>query len=376
MDKKLVPSPSTDESKAFYYKMKSDYYRYLAEFATGETKSKAGEDACVAHAKATEIAEKNLVVTHPVRLAMAPSSSKFQSEVLQNPDDVADGMHFGKNDLDDVSVVAQRQIPMVQSTRALQCIDKMVDNQVMQVPQVAEQDTEVPKTSSRDRTSQRSVEQIIETPAISLLGKIVEMPVQTKEKTRQITNPQVQHVVKTVEAEMPNIIKETVQRKWPVINEKINQVTKHLEVPQVQVSEKAVEIPQFHIVGQIDEIPEIWTDVDTQQSSSSQPEFLQLFRKSRKGRPRSNTRAQDNTAVLEETQRLFVEATGKDEASMRQQLVSKRSVELLRDREFWRARVEKKQRFQAKKKEAWEFFRRVPSFKPKSKRNSKNSGGG
>ena len=31
MDKKLVPSPSTDESKAFYYKMNSDYHRYLAE---------------------------------------------------------------------------------------------------------------------------------------------------------------------------------------------------------------------------------------------------------------------------------------------------------------------------------------------------------
>ena len=51
---------------------------------------------------------------------------------------------------------------------------------------------------------------------------------------------------------------------------------------------------------------------------------------------------------------------------MRQQLVSKRSVELMRDREFWRTRVVEKQRFQAKKKEAWELFRRVPSFKPKS----------
>ena len=56
---------------------------------------------------------------------------------------------------------------------------------------------------------------------------------------------------------------------------------------------------------------------------------------------------------------------GKDEASTRQQLVNKRPVELLRDREFWRTREEEKQRFQAKK-EAWEFFRRVPSFKPKS----------
>ena len=87
--------------------------------------------------------------------------------------------------------------------------------------------------------------------------------------------------------------------------------------------------------------------------------------KSRKGQPRSNTRAQDNTAVLEERLRLFVEATGKDEPLMRQKLVNKRTVELLRDREFWRTRVEEKQRFQAKKKEAWEFFRRMPSFKPK-----------
>ena len=46
--------------------------------------------------------------------------------------------------------------------------------------------------------------------------------------------------------------------------------------------------------------------------------------------------------MLEETLRLFVEAIGKDEASMRQQLVSKRSAELLRDREFWRTRVEEK----------------------------------
>ena len=79
-----------------------------------------------------------------------------------------------------------------------------------------------------------------------------------------------------------------------------------------------------------------------------------------------NTRAHDNAAVLVETLRLFVEATGKDEALMRQQLVNERPVELLRDRELWKTRVEEKQRFQAKKKEAWEFFRRVPSFKPKN----------
>ena len=74
MDKNLIPSPGTDESKVFYFKMKGDYYRYLAESATGDAKSKAGEDACVACAEATKIAEKDLVVTHPVRLAMALNS--------------------------------------------------------------------------------------------------------------------------------------------------------------------------------------------------------------------------------------------------------------------------------------------------------------
>ena len=75
------------ETKAFHYKMKGDCYRYLAELATGEAKSKACEYACFAYAEATKIAEKDLVVTHPVRLAMALNSSVFLHEVLQNPDE-------------------------------------------------------------------------------------------------------------------------------------------------------------------------------------------------------------------------------------------------------------------------------------------------
>ena len=75
------------------------------------------------------------------------------------------------------------------------------------------------------------VEQTIEIPAISLAVKIVEVPVvQTQGKTQQVVNTHVQHVVNAVEAEMPKIIKETLQRKRPIINEKINQETKHIEL--------------------------------------------------------------------------------------------------------------------------------------------------
>ena len=124
-----------------------------------------------------------------------------------------------------------------------QTVEQIVDTPV---PQVVEELAEISKVFSLDGVQQRSVEQIIETPAISLAGKIVEMPVQTQEKTRQVTNPQVQHVVNAVEAETPKVIQETVQKKWPVINEKINQMTKHPKVPQMQVVEKTVEGPKLH----------------------------------------------------------------------------------------------------------------------------------
>lgn len=39
MDKYLIPKASNPESKVFYLKMKGDYYRYLAEVATGETRN-------------------------------------------------------------------------------------------------------------------------------------------------------------------------------------------------------------------------------------------------------------------------------------------------------------------------------------------------
>ena len=52
----------------------------------------------------------------------------------------------------------------------------------------------------------------------------------------------VQHVVNTVEVEEPKLIKETVQRKKPIVQEKINQVTKHIDVPKRKKNENNAEI--------------------------------------------------------------------------------------------------------------------------------------
>ena len=112
------------------------------------------------------------------------------------------------------------------------------------VPQVVEELAESFKVFSQDRIQQRAVEQTIEIPAVSLDEKIIQVPViQTPERTQQVVNTSVQHIVNTVEVEKPKIIDETVQK--PTIQEKINQVTKHVKVPQVQVSEKTVEISQL-----------------------------------------------------------------------------------------------------------------------------------
>merc|ERR1711965_6831 len=87
LDDKLIPKASGGESKVFYQKMKADYYRYIAEYKDGDDKKAAAESARQAYAAAQEVAEKDLAVTHPIRLGLALNYSVFQYEVLSNPDE-------------------------------------------------------------------------------------------------------------------------------------------------------------------------------------------------------------------------------------------------------------------------------------------------
>ena len=93
---------------------------------------------------------------------------------------------------------------------------------------MAEQLVEQLKTVSVDRIQERTVEQTIEAPDITLAEKIVEGPVTQKQ---QVVNTSDQHVVDTGEVEKH------------IIHEKINQVTRHVEIPLLQIVKKTVEIP-------------------------------------------------------------------------------------------------------------------------------------
>ena len=81
IDTNLVPMSTAGESKVFYFKMKGDYFRYIAECTEGEGKTGAANSAHGAYNQAMEVATTDLVVTHPIRLGLALNFSVFHYEV-------------------------------------------------------------------------------------------------------------------------------------------------------------------------------------------------------------------------------------------------------------------------------------------------------
>lgn len=98
LDKYLIPTASTGESKVFYYKMKGDYHRYLAEFSQDEARVEAAESSLQAYTTATEIATTELPPTHPIRLGLALNFSVFYYEIQNSPDKAC---HLAKQAFDD-----------------------------------------------------------------------------------------------------------------------------------------------------------------------------------------------------------------------------------------------------------------------------------
>ncbi|KXH63766.1 14-3-3 family protein [Colletotrichum orchidophilum] len=98
LDDSLIPNAQTGESKVFYHKMKGDYHRYLAEFASGEKRKGAATAAHDAYKSATDVAQTELTPTHPIRLGLALNFSVFYYEILNSPDRAC---HLAKQAFDD-----------------------------------------------------------------------------------------------------------------------------------------------------------------------------------------------------------------------------------------------------------------------------------
>ena len=82
----LIPNSQDGEGKVFFYKMKADYYRYMAEYSTGDKKNQSAQKAKQAYDDANTVAKETLSPTHPCKLGLSLNQSVFFYEIMQNPE--------------------------------------------------------------------------------------------------------------------------------------------------------------------------------------------------------------------------------------------------------------------------------------------------
>jgi 14-3-3 protein epsilon len=98
IDDSLIPNSSAEEGKVFYYKMKGDYFRYLAEFQSEPQRKETSDSALDAYKSASGIANSELAPTHPIRLGLALNFSVFYYEIMNSPQKAC---HLAKQAFDD-----------------------------------------------------------------------------------------------------------------------------------------------------------------------------------------------------------------------------------------------------------------------------------
>lgn len=98
LEEHLIPTAQDGEARVFYYKMKGDYHRYVAEYATGDARKDAAAAALTSYKSATDVAVVDLATTHPIRLGLALNFSVFYYEILNSPERAC---HLAKQAFDD-----------------------------------------------------------------------------------------------------------------------------------------------------------------------------------------------------------------------------------------------------------------------------------
>ncbi|CAO2589401.1 14-3-3 protein sigma [Lemmus lemmus] len=92
-DTVLIKEAGEAESRVFYLKMKGDYYRYLAEVATGDDKKRIIDSARSAYQEAMDISKKEMPPTNPIRLGLALNFSEAISLAKTTFDEAMADLH-------------------------------------------------------------------------------------------------------------------------------------------------------------------------------------------------------------------------------------------------------------------------------------------
>ena len=86
LDEILIKNTNDAEGRVFFYLMKGDYYRFIAEYASEAGRNKAKQQVLENYQHGLEISEKELVsTTHPTRLKLALNFSVFYHDILNDP---------------------------------------------------------------------------------------------------------------------------------------------------------------------------------------------------------------------------------------------------------------------------------------------------
>ena len=227
MDKNLIPSESAGEPKVFYYKMKSNFYRYLAECATADPKSKAAEDARVAYAEATK--------------------------VFQNPDEACKMAH-----------VASEKVQKTVDVPQVQYIDKIADAPVVmrgQVPTI------------------QTVQKTVEVPQVQFIDRVVEVPVVTQRREipsmpqEQIQEHIVEEIMSRVMEKIIFVVKHIPQERMQNCTEEQN-----VDVPVPQCRKETGEVIQLLPQDRItDSVVEQTVDIHVQQMLEQTAEVVKAI---------------------------------------------------------------------------------------------------
>lgn len=143
----LIPTAQSGESKVFYYKMKGDYHRYLAEFAVTEKRKEAADASLEAYKAASEVAVTELPPTHPIRLGLALNFSVFYYEILNSPDKAC---HLAKQAFDDA--IAELDTLSEESYKDSTLIMQLLrDNLTLWTSDMSEAGQEDPKAAPSDK---------------------------------------------------------------------------------------------------------------------------------------------------------------------------------------------------------------------------------
>jgi 14-3-3 protein epsilon len=78
-----LKAATTDETKAFFYKMIGDYYRYVAECATAD-KLESVKNGALENYQLASTTSESLNACNPIRLGLALNFSVFHYEVMNN----------------------------------------------------------------------------------------------------------------------------------------------------------------------------------------------------------------------------------------------------------------------------------------------------